>query len=481
METTREAEKMPFNAVKETHQKLVQNPELSDHNKEVLNDFFRKMRTKGTGENTLQGYASRFNTLAELIDFPLDTPEKKDLEKIVASLNSDQLCKDNGEPYSDYQKNHFWKTLRVFYNTFIDVEGTGYNEDLDGRKLLGLHKEKGLEVKVNLDTDIDVDTRPTPKHVRQVAEQASSLRDRALVVFGWATGARIGEIAKTQREHKHPEPIKWRDIKFKEREMEVTLRGKTGERRVPIRTAYSMMKQLQNQENPDLEDPVFMQHKPKLYCPECGSRATSTRSTGYSKRKYSCKADGCDWEGKQDKADKRSKPMSDAGMRKVLKRLVDQSKQKEELPREITHRPHWFWRDARALYWAAKDKNENFLRSFFGWSETSDAPKHYIENMKESVLSGIREDFGEELSDDERKFKDNSLKPWQCTSCGEWVSSLQKYCTGCGKEADEELVEHNLEAEEEVQQLVDEARENDMEDKKFRKIVRGVIEEVNDN
>jgi predicted amidophosphoribosyltransferase len=46
------------------------------------------------------------------------------------------------------------------------------------------------------------------------------------------------------------------------------------------------------------------------------------------------------------------------------------------------------------------------------------------------------------LTEDERNFNDNSLKPWEC-ECGEWVSGLQKYCPDCGEEADEELRKHN--------------------------------------
>lgn len=118
--------------------------------------------------------------------------------------------------------------------------------------------------------------------------------------------------------------------------------------------------------------------------------------------------------------------MSDSNMRSRLKDLLNKAKKSGEVPQQITHKPHWFWRDARALYWAAKDKNENFLRAFFGWSKNSDAPKHYISLMQESMLAGIREDFDEELSEDERRFNDNSLKPEKC-QCGEYVSNIQSY------------------------------------------------------
>lgn len=469
---TQEPETMTFNAVKQNHKKLANNSKISDHNKQVLNEFFRKMGSKGTGQTALKDYASRFNTLSRVIDFKLDQAEKEDIEKIVNALNTDELRKENGEPYSDYSKDDIWKAIRVFYNKFIKKEGRGYRKELDGPELVD-----DLDVNVDLSTDIDIHTRPTPEHVQKVAEQAGNLRDRALILFGWATGARIGEMGKTADHHKHPEPIKWEDIRFKDKEMHVTLRGKSGERTIPIRASMPLMKQLQNKENPDLSEPVFQQKNQENHCPKCGSKdiEAETRNAAYHRRTYHCQESGCSWSGKASDADKIREPMTGNDMRQVLQRLLKQAKQEDQVPEQITKKPHWFWRDGRVLYWAAKDKNENFLRAFFGWSETSDAPKHYIELMQESVLAGVREDYGEELSKSERKFNDNSLKPWNC-NCGEWVSGLQKYCPDCGEEVSDELKYHNAsqpgeEVEDTEKRKLEEAIHEYMEDS-------GMVEEL---
>lgn len=467
---------MNLESLKRTNEKLAENPELSKHNKKVLNDFFRSRRTSGTGESTLGDYASRFNTLAPHISFKLDEAEREDIEVIINKINRDEINKHNGEAYSDHTKEKFWKTLSVFYRKFIQRDGRGYKEDINGKMLL----DGEIGVKTDIDHNIDIDTRPTPEHIQKVSEQASSLRDKALIMFGWATGARIGEITKTPEKQQYPEPLTWRDIQFKEKEMHVTLRGKTGKRKIAIRTSMPLMKQLQNKEKPDLDDPVFLQHNPKIYCPECDARSRLPKKskgenrTSHNKRIYSCKE--CEWQGKHNRAVKKKKAVTDAGARKTVKRLINQAKNKELIPERITHKPHWVWRDARALYWTAKDRNENFLRAFFGWSKTSDAPKHYIELMNESVLAGVREDFGEELSDEEKKFNQNLLKPCQC-KCGEWVSDLQSYCTGCGEEIDEELRKHNNpEPDEETQEIMEEARGLDYTEDEFREIVRGVMD-----
>jgi hypothetical protein len=92
---------MGFDSLKHTNTKLFQNPELSEHNKQVLEDFFRKARSGGAGNAILRDYASRLNKLAEEIDFELDKPDQKDLEKLVGDFNTDKIRKNKGEKYND--------------------------------------------------------------------------------------------------------------------------------------------------------------------------------------------------------------------------------------------------------------------------------------------------------------------------------------------------------------------------------------------
>jgi len=108
---------MTFQALKQTNQALYKNPNLSEHNKEVLEDFFRKARAGGGGKATLRDYSSRFNKLADHIDFQLDNPSQEDLELLTSKFNQDEIRKNNGEAYSDYSKNKFWKTLSRFYQS----------------------------------------------------------------------------------------------------------------------------------------------------------------------------------------------------------------------------------------------------------------------------------------------------------------------------------------------------------------------------
>lgn len=87
MVSTTDDTNMTFNSLQRTNQKLEANPKIPDHNKQVLEDFFKKARSGGSGKAILRDYSSRFNKLAQVINFPPDQASKQDIEKIYARFN----------------------------------------------------------------------------------------------------------------------------------------------------------------------------------------------------------------------------------------------------------------------------------------------------------------------------------------------------------------------------------------------------------
>ena len=417
--TTGENTSMSFNSLEQTNRKLSQNPELSQHNKEVLEDFFRKARSGGAGDATLRDYASRFNKLAHHIDFKLDEPTQRELEDLVAKFNTDKIRKNNGGKYSDYSKNKFWKTISKFYTGFIKREGKGYNKDIDGEELL-----EDLEINVDLSTEVDPDSLPTPKQVRKVANHANSLRDKAVILLGWASGARVGEIFKTQY---NEEPLTWKEITFDEDKIWIELDGKTGKREVPVKTSMPVLKDLWEENNSSPGDPVFMKHNSSSICPECGEKvgleAGHERRT-YEKREYSCES--CGWEGRSGEVDKEVEPLTDSAVRRIIERCAGRA----GLEEEFNLNPHDFFRKSRAMYKVRVGYTEHRLRAFFGWSETSDAPKHYIQCIKEDLEKAFKEEFGEEVEEDDQY--EDALRPVECVSCTTLNSSTRDMCKECG-------------------------------------------------
>lgn len=128
---------------------------------------------------------SRFNTLAEHIDFQLDEPEKKDIEKLIGAINNDEIRRNDGERYSEYSKDSLYKTLSNFYTDYLDY--TDWFEDFDNP--------------ANIQVKVDPEKIPSPKQIKEIASEANNLKDEALVLFGWAVGARIGELLVTRETH----------------------------------------------------------------------------------------------------------------------------------------------------------------------------------------------------------------------------------------------------------------------------------------
>ncbi|MFB6187592.1 MAG: hypothetical protein ABEI86_12100, partial [Halobacteriaceae archaeon] len=143
-----------------------------------------------------QDIASRFNVLAPYINFPLDNPDKQDIEELIGAINQDEITKQNGEPYSEYSKDSLYKSLSNFYTDFLD-----YKEWFDD-----------FDNPANITVKVEPEKIPSPKQIKQIADQARSLRDRVMILLGWSVGARAGELWYTRKTHKYPEGIKWKDI-----------------------------------------------------------------------------------------------------------------------------------------------------------------------------------------------------------------------------------------------------------------------------
>jgi integrase len=418
---------MTFNALEQTNQKLSQNPDLSDHNKEVLDDFFRKARSGGAGDATLRDYSSRFNKLAEVVEFPLDNPDQEDLERLVNAFNTDKLRKNNGETYSGYSKNKFSKTISKFYNGFIKKSGKGYNPDVDGPELL-----EDLEINASTSTKVDPSSLPTPKEVREVANHANSLRDKIIILFGWATGGRVGEMFETAYDK---DPIRWEDITFEGDRLWVKIseqgknsRGKSEDKReIPVKTSMPLLRELWEARDVDMSDPIFSKQDRTYYCPDCRSKTTGEIETTYQKRVYECTSDDCSWEGGNDSVEKRLEPLTDHAVRRILEKTVENA----GLSGEFTDKPHDFFRKSRAIYKARIGYTEHQMRAFFGWSETSDAPKHYIELTREDLEKAFAQEHGDEVEYD-NGYDEDALRPIECVECGVVNSATNDMCKDCG-------------------------------------------------
>lgn len=418
MTSEKDDDKMTFKSLQRTNQKLASNPEISEHNRSILNSFFKKARSGGSGKAILRDYSSRFNKLGEVIDFKLDQACKQDIEEIYAMFNQDEIRKSNGEKYSDYSKDKFDSTLKKFYTWFIKKEGKGYNPDLDGEELV-----EDVEMNIDLSTNVNPDLLPTPKEVRKVGKHAKNLRDQTLIVILWSSGARVGEMFNTEY---NDYVLKWDNITFKDDKAWIKLKGKTGKREIPVKTGKPLLEELYKESDSNPDSPVFKEQRQKTFCPDCASKVSlDSSNTSRGSKKYSCNS--CNWKGDGYEVDRKYRPMTDDAVRRVLERTIERA----GLEDEFKTNPHDFGRKSRAVYKSRIGNTEHQLRAFFGWSETSDAPKHYIQCVKEDLEKALAEEFGEEVEYD-NGYDEEALRPIECVSCGKVNSPVNDMCSDCG-------------------------------------------------
>lgn len=412
--------KMAHKSIRRLNSKLAQNPQLSEHNKEVLNEFFAGLRSSKDSDSNKKTVSSGFSMIAGDIDFRLDRPEKSDIERIVGDLNEDIITREDGKPYAIDTKETIYNALTKFYTQFIKAKGKGYNENIDGEALF-----EDVDLQEQSDVDINRERKATPEQVKEVADAAKNLTHEALILFGWSTGFRNCEWLITDE---YPWPLKWKHIDLDNgKDMKVTCPdGKTGKRTVWVRTAKPIIEKLKKQENPDPEDPVFTAKDAEMRCPDCESTLQKQNRATYKKRKYQCPE--CDWQGKTASAEKYYRPLSDSAVRRVLERCYERTEISE-----IDINPHDFYRKSRAIFWAVEGKNESWLRQFFGWSDKTNTPRHYIELVSDDLRRGIHESYGEEYEED-FYYNEEALRPIICRGCGAQNSALWDFCENCDRE-----------------------------------------------
>jgi hypothetical protein len=98
---------------------------------------------------------------------------------------------------------------------------------------------------------------------------------------------------------------------------------------------------------------------------------------------------------------------------------------------EFAHNPHDFGRKSRAVYKARIGYTDHQMRGFFGWSSTSDSPKHYISLVKEDLEKALAEEYGEDVEYN-NGYDEEALRPVECVKCGRVNSSIQDMCSECG-------------------------------------------------
>ena len=442
---------------------LAENDQLSDENLKILNDYFEWALSDESDSDaedyTLGKYASRWNGMASAIDFKLDEATREDLIELVSDINDGKVRKENGEDYGADSKEGQIKQLKNFYNNFIGVKGRGYESELDGPVMI-------YNLNYNGDTPnrkVDPENKPTPEMVKEVAQSFDELRDRAIVLFCFSLGCRVGEVFPTQDK---PKGLTWDRINLHKNHSLMTVellenrkKEDNEEREVVIPNSKPIMRKLRDKQNPDPEDPVFPKQDNRFYCPECGKKVNQINKATFENRRYECPE--CEWEGRSRDCRAENESISDRRVRDILKKGVQQANLEGVNDRDIVDTPHAFFRKGRALNLQALNWDDNPLRDTLGWAESSSSPARYKKALKINQKQQHAETHPHLDIPIDGRFYSKALQPIKCGECEMLNSPIWDFCRNCDQELTYEgLIMRGNSPETEVNNIKHEAKDS---------------------
>jgi len=188
----------------EAQREIIKRSELSQETKGKILEFLDKCVADGLTLHRVNFYATYLKQIARMMGRAFINPTKKDMEKMVAEVNS--------RDYEEWTKYSYKTATKRFYKWLL-----GNDEEYpDCVKWIKL-TVNGANKKLPKDL-------LTKDEIQALIKAAHNSRDAALVSLLADSGCRIGEILT----------LAIRDIEFDRYGLVLHARGKTGERRVRV-------------------------------------------------------------------------------------------------------------------------------------------------------------------------------------------------------------------------------------------------------
>ncbi len=346
--------------------------EITDNNKKLIKDFLDYCFAEGLSVPRIIKYANTLLTLAKILDKDFDKATKRDIVRVVGRIER------NG--YSAWTKKDFKVTLKKFYKWLRQTED--YPEEVKWLKTTLKKSEEKLPEELLTEEDI-----------QKMVNAVNDIRDKALIITLYESGARIGEIAS----------LKIKQVHFDEQGTVLIIKGKTGMRRVRLIASDPYLRQLVNNHpaKDDPEAPLWIK-----------------------------------------KNSKEIEPLDYAAISKIIKRAAKKAGIKKRV------HAHMF-RHSRATF-LAKYLTEAQLCQYFGWTMGSEMASVYVHlsgrDMDEAIL-GL---YGFKVE------KEPVAKniPKECPRCGYKNPSDAKFCSNCGLALSVEAIREVEEKEKLVKRLL---------------------------
>ena len=185
--------------------------DITTQNKQDIKAFLDYLAAHGGGTARQCKYIYPLENLARWLQKDFMRATKADIERLVKQIT--------GNPeYTEWTKQDYMVVIKKFYKWL-------YNKDIEDEddweipklvKFIKIHKPKDART---IPSDL-----LTVKEVRVLADATRTLRERALVLTMYETGARIGELLN----------LRIKDVEFDDYGAKVRLVGKTGPRWIRV-------------------------------------------------------------------------------------------------------------------------------------------------------------------------------------------------------------------------------------------------------
>ncbi|MCA9443848.1 MAG: tyrosine-type recombinase/integrase [Candidatus Omnitrophica bacterium] len=337
----------------------IRESDLSERNKDLLERFHQDLVLENLTKARLVKLVGTMKLLALMMGKDLSAATIEDVKRVVGRIQQ-------REDLSSWTKRDYKIILRKFFKWLHKTKG--YPEIVDWVKVGISRSEKRLPSDGEL---------LTPQESIRLIEAATHPRDQALISLIWESGARVSEIGT----------LCLKDVCFDRFGVVITVRGKTGSRKIRLVTSTPYLATWMNC-HPQKGDP------------------SAPLWVNFGNNKH-------------------GKPMNYPGISKVLRVHGEKLNLKKRL------NPHFF-RHSRATHMA------NFLTEFqmnqyFGWIQGSNMPAVYIHMSGKEVdnavlaMNGIK---AEERESDQQKAR-------VCKRCDAINSVSAEFCLKCGAVVDE--------------------------------------------
>ena len=303
---------------------------------------------------------------------------KKDIEKVVLAINKGK-SRDSGGTLTDKNlaiptKRKMKQILRSFYKWL-------YNSDEYPPIVKWVMVDRDVQNKLPEDL-LD------EEEVKKLVENCKNQRDKTIIALLWDTGMRVGELLN----------LRIRDISMSDGVSHAIVRGKTGERKVPLVFAVPYLANYLNDFRAKCaqDDPLF---------------TTFAHNT--------CSNTAIDY----------------MHIRKMLSDLKERTKLEKRLY------PHLF-RHSRATYYA-KFLTEQQAKRYFGWSGGSQMIARYVHLASKDIDEAIFKANGMTVNENGESLEPKpSVK--KCEKCHLKNEITAKYCTKCGTSLEKSMVKEAL-------------------------------------